>query len=256
LYVSASGTRTCHNETVMPSLVLFAKRPVLGRVKTRLVPPLMPQQALELYEAFLSDQLRFLTSFRSSGWTVEACLDGPWTPGGALAEAVEGALVTAQGPGDLGDRMLRAFARVTGAAPDPTVIIGADAPSLPRERVTEALRILEEDEEAVVVSPAEDGGYVLIGMTSPHPEVFAGVPWGSAEVMERTRAGAAAGGVRLTETAPWYDVDDARGLRRLHDDLRAAPTETDRAPATLRCLRNLARVPMLGFLGSARTDMV
>jgi rSAM/selenodomain-associated transferase 1 len=240
----------------MPSLVLFAKRPVLGRVKTRLVPPLMPHQALELYEAFLRDQLSFLTSFRSSGWTVEACLDGPWTPGGALTGAAEGIRVTAQGPGDLGDRMLRAFARVTGTAPEPTVIIGADAPTLPRERVTTALRILEEDGEAVVVSPAEDGGYVLIGMTSPRPEVFADVPWGGAEVMERTREGAAAGGVRLTETAPWYDVDDARDLRRLLDDLRAARPEADRAPATLRCLRNLARVPILGFLDPAQTDMV
>jgi rSAM/selenodomain-associated transferase 1 len=240
----------------MPSLVLFAKRPVLGRVKTRLVPPLMPQQVLELYEAFLSDQLRFVKTFRASGWAVEACLDGRWTPVGALADAAAGATLTEQGPGDLGDRMLRTFARVTGAAPDPTVIIGADAPSLPRERVTKACRILEEDGETVVVSPAEDGGYVLIAMTSPRPEVFAGVPWGGPEVMERTRAGAAGAGVRLTETAPWYDVDDARDLRRLYDDLRAAAPESRRAPATLRCLRKLARVPILGFLDPARTDMV
>ena len=215
-------------------LILFAKRPLLGAVKTRLVPPLLPEQALELYEALLEDQIRFLRSFGTAARRVELCTDEPWLPRGRLARTTEGLPRSEQGPADLGARMLRAVSRSRDEGTHSTVIIGADAPTLPRDHVMEAFRALHEESEAVV-SPAEDGGYVLIGMVRPLAELFREVSWGGASVMEVTRRRARQAGIRLHELPPWYDVDNKESLGRLRRDLQT-PEGRRRAPATCRYL--------------------
>lgn len=216
-------------------LLLFAKLPVLGNVKTRLIPPLAPKQALELYRAFLSDQSSFLQSFRDVA-EVELYLDGPGEREAPSGLGAEGLRVTEQSPGDLGQRMLRAFQRSWQEGARSTVVIGADAPTLPRRHVLEAFRILESGAPAVI-GPAEDGGYVLLGLRQPLAELFRDIPWGTARVLRTTRLRALAGGVELAELASWYDVDEARDLGRLQLEL-ALPGGLERAPATARLLGN------------------
>lgn len=218
----------------MQRLVLFAKRPVLGRVKTRLVPPLEPDQALALYRAFLSDQIRFLRAF-TDRCDVELCLDEPLGDADGVDPA--GLEVTTQGRGDLGSRLLRAFQRSWNSGCPSTVVLGSDSPTIPQERVREAFRHLEAG-SPLVVAPAEDGGYVLIGLREPLPELFRAVSWGGPTVMETTRRRAADDGLDLVELSPWYDVDDVHGLRRLRLEL-AAPGGAARAPATARALASL-----------------
>lgn len=219
----------------MERLVLFAKRPVLGRVKTRLVPPLTAKHALLLYRAFVCDQLRFVASLAGPTREVEVCLDGK--PGDAASFRPPGdLLVTSQGPGDLGERMHRAFTRACEAGARSTVIVGADAPSLPRSLVEAAYARLRAGDRAVVV-PAEDGGYVLIGLREPISALFRAIPWGGPEVLATTRARAATSGTRLCELGSWHDVDTADDLVRLAADLVAAP---DRAPVTARVLSRIA----------------
>jgi len=219
----------------MERLILFAKRPRLGAVKTRLVPPLRPRQALTLYRALLWDSVRLLRSL-GAGRRLELCLDGP--PGAALGRlAAAGSLeLTRQGCGDLGERLLRAFRRSHDAGDLATVIVGADAPTLPADRIREAFRRLASGAPAVLI-PAADGGYVAIGLREPVAELFSGLPWGSDRVAELTLGRAAGMALRCELLEPWYDVDDADGLRRLRAELAAAPP--DRAPATARCLRRL-----------------
>ena len=149
----------------------------------------------------------------------------------------EGIRRTEQGPGDLGDRLLRAFERTHGEGAGSTVIVGADSPTLPAGHVFEALRLLCEGSSAVV-SPAEDGGYVLIGLRRPVSALFRQVPWGRAEVLEVTGRRAVEAGVALDVIDGWYDVDDADGVRRLLADL-ARPEAKRRAPSTVRALRRL-----------------
>jgi rSAM/selenodomain-associated transferase 1 len=220
----------------MRRLVLFAKRPRRGRVKTRLRPPLTADEALGLYRAFLHDQVRFLRGF-AGHCDLELRLDGPLRPGERLCP--DGVRVVVQGPGDLGRRLLRAFrgARRDGAAA--TVVIGADAPTLPAGLVREAFAALEGG-AAATVAPAADGGYVLIGMRRPWPALFHRVPWGGPRVFAVTLARARQIEISLRQLAGWYDVDDAGTLRRLQAELRQ-PTARRRAPATARYLRGLDR---------------
>jgi len=221
-------------------LILFAKRPRLGAVKTRLVPPLRPNEALALYEAILEDQLRFVRSLATEDRAVEICSDEAWTPRGPLAEASADLAASEQGPGDLGARMLRAFERSFRGGAARAVIVGADCPTLPASRVEEAFARLVAGAGAVV-SPAEDGGYVLIGLKELVPALLADVPWGGPEVMHVTRQRAEGASVDLIELDSWYDVDDARDLARVHRDL-ARPGGRARAPATARCLEALSGI--------------
>jgi rSAM/selenodomain-associated transferase 1 len=220
----------------MPHLLMFGKKPRLGCVKTRLVPPLSPEQALRLYRAFLDDQLAFLAGFANQAdvawWT-----DEPLEPTEHAALSSEGLDLCLQAPGDLGARMFHALEQTCRGPSGPAVIVGADCPTLPAARVSEAFAILERGAPAVI-APADDGGYVLVGMHEPRRELFEDVAWGGADVAATTRRRAAAIGLELVELAPWYDVDEMDSLRRLRDEL-AGPEGAKRAPATARTLLDL-----------------
>lgn len=215
-------------------LLLFSKRPEAGRVKTRLTPPLDPKTALELYRAFLADQLGFAGDLRSQGLETEVRLDGPWRPSAELAPLLSGIPIRPQGPGDLGRRLERAFRDSFAARPIPALAIAVDAPTLPARIVLAALASLERG-AAAVISPAADGGYVLIGCVRPLPSLFEAIPWGSGEVHAVTRRRARSASIRLDEIEGWYDVDDAGGLRRLRSEL-ADERARRRAPRTWRLL--------------------
>jgi hypothetical protein len=194
----------------MERLILFAKTPRLHEVKTRLVPPLTPAQALALHEAMLGDQIAFLHSLERPDRSSVVLLDAE------------------QGDGDLGARMHWALSRAFADGARSAAILGADAPTLPRELVEDAFARLSAGADAVVV-PALDGGYVLVGASHPVPAIFDGVAWGSGSVLETTRRLARAAGVALSETAAWSDVDVEDDLFRLAKEIAVAPA---RAPAT------------------------
>jgi rSAM/selenodomain-associated transferase 1 len=218
-------------------LILFAKRPRLGAVKTRLVPPLSPRQALDLYRAFLDDQIRFLREF-AGPFGVEVCLDGPWDAAIGLGTPPAAIAVTEQGSGDLGRRLLRAFRRSREAENEGTIVIGADSPTLPANLVRLAFARLD-DRAPAVIAPADDGGFVLLGLREPVEPVFRDVPWGGSGVFEATRANARAASVGLVTIDGWYDVDDGAGLDRLRAELRRDDGRA-RAPATARELARIA----------------
>lgn len=220
-------------------LILFSKRPSPGRVKTRLAERLGAQEALALHRAFLRDSLGLLRSLAGPERSVEWRLDRPWTPDADLAAAAAGIERRVQGPGDLGARLLRAFRDSAAGGHDATIVIGSDSPTLPPQRITAAFDALASGARAVV-APSRDGGYVLIGMRRPVPELFQGVPWGAAEVLESTRVRAAEARIELAEVRGWYDVDRLRDLELLEGDLRD-PATAARAPATARYLASRRR---------------
>ena len=219
----------------MERLILFAKRPRHGQVKTRLAPALGHDAALALYAAFLADSVRLVLSLPDRP-ALELCLDGPWTPDlGPVPHP--GLTLTEQAPGDLGQRLLRAFDRSHRGGAARTVLIGSDSPTLPPDRLSAAFGALRGGAD-LVVAPAEDGGYVLIGMRAPLPELFGEVPWGQAGVMEATRRRAADLGLAIAELPGLYDVDDPAGLERLREEL-ADPEVARRACDTARVLTQL-----------------
>ena len=212
----------------MKRLLLFAKRPRAGHVKTRLVPPLRPEQAVELHRAFVSDQIRFLHSFRDRA-EVELWVDGEESDADPGFPDPGGIRVRLQGAGDLGQRLQRAFRRCADEGATATVVIGADSPTLPEDHVRDAFAQLERGADAVVC-PADDGGYVLIGLLRPVPELFHEIPWGRSNVLRATLARAREQRLALRVLAGWFDIDDAAALHRLAAELdRSGP---ERAPAT------------------------
>jgi uncharacterized protein len=115
----------------------------------------------------------------------------------------------------LGDRMYGGMRDLLGVGFDAVAMIGSDLPNLPSLHVSTALNILARRPGALVLGPAEDGGYYLIGATRSHPQLFEEIPWGTSQVLERTCKAAEALGIAVERISQWYDVDSPSDLRRL-----------------------------------------
>lgn len=194
--------------------MVFAKAPTPGEVKTRLVPALGETAATELHRQLVERTLR--TAVAAQLGQVELCC----TPGTNDAFFVacarqHGLPLRAQGEGDLGTRMARAL-ELALAEGSPGVLIGCDCPALTPEYLREAAAALASGSDAVI-GPAEDGGYVLIGLArSPAAPLFEGIAWGEATVMQETRARLARLKRRWCELATLWDVDRPEDLSRLN----------------------------------------
>lgn len=213
------------------ALLVFAKRPEPGRVKTRLTELLTPEEAAGLYEAFLRDALR---QYAALGADVRLYLAGGALPEGLAPPGVSHHVQ--QGDG-LGPRMLRAFVETFAAGYARAVIIGTDHPTLPSAFIEQAFAALAPP-RAVCLGPSDDGGYYLLGMNDFFPELFEEMRYSHAGVFRETLARAAATDAALTILPPWYDVDTPEALGRLVRDLAATPGI---APATRAAVRALAR---------------
>ena len=223
----------------MDRLAVFARWPRVGRVKTRLSPALPAELAFALHRAMLEDALaeaaRARADARALYWA-----DAP--ADGAAFPAPPGFEVRDQGSGDLGARLERAFGEIAGRKGDRAVVIGSDCPDLDAGVIQSAFEALERADLAL--GPARDGGYYLIGLSRPEAPVFRGVPWGTAGVLEHTRAAAEAAGLRVTLLTPLDDLDTPADLARWL--ARAALRETEDAPRTRAVLRALGLLPARG----------
>ncbi len=196
------------NNTVV---IVFAKAPVAGLAKTRLAPALGADGAAALAALMLRHALA--QAVEADIGPVELCA----TPDAAhpalvAAAAAFGVALTAQGAGDLGLRMHRAFSRVlTDHAR--ALVIGTDAPALDAEMLRDAAaRLLDHD---AVFVPALDGGYALVGQRRADPRWFSDMAWSTANVMDKTRQRLRAARVRWAELAPVADIDEPQDLVHL-----------------------------------------
>jgi hypothetical protein len=223
----------------LPSLVLFARTPAPGRVKTRLVPPLSQEDALRLYLAFLEDAAAISAAPGRWSSVLEAEPD-PDDP--ALAALFPPPWRRRkQAPGDLGERLTEAFEREFSAGAPAAVALGSDHPAMAKRLLEEAFSRLELGGKAVII-PAEDGGYCAIGLAAGVPvrEVFLEIPWSTPFVLSATRMRLAALGLEEAVLEPTYDVDRPEDLDRLRRDLaRRDPEGRDYPRATGRLLESL-----------------
>lgn len=216
------------------ALGVLGKVPRAGAVKTRLSPPLLPEQAAALYAAFLRDSLLLgITLGLGEVWLI--C-----PPGSELAalggQIPAGVRLVAQREAGFGAAMEEALGLLLGLAPR-AILIGSDSPSLPAAYVERSFGLLESGSCDVVLGPADDGGYYLIGLRQAQPALFREIDWSSERVLAQTLARAEAAGLRVALLPPWYDVDDHVSLRRLVDDLGRDGELA--APATRAALRRL-----------------
>ncbi len=196
-------------------LGLFAKWPRPAAVKTRLGGP--PGWGAAVARAFLLDALQRLSALAARRIVVYAPADA--AP--AFAEVAGGRFELApQCDGDLGQRMRAFFEQQLATGAEAIVAVGTDSPTLPLEYVESAFRALESGEADVVLGPALDGGYYLIGCGPRLPPAFDGIAWGGATVLAETVARLGPGW-RLALLPPWYDVDEPRDWAMLRGHLAA-----------------------------------
>lgn len=192
------------------AVALFAKAPVPGQVKTRLSPPLTPEEAAEVARACLHDTLERFSRSRDVAMTL--FLEGE--PDDALrALAARHAVpIRPQASGSLGARLRAALGALLGEGHACAIAIGSDSPTLPPARIAAAIGALRAHD--AVLGPTEDGGYYLIGVSRPAWALLEEIPWSTSEVARVTRERAAQAAISLAELEAWYDVDDAETLRR------------------------------------------
>lgn len=192
-------------------VAILARAPVPGAAKTRLIPALGAAGAARLQRWMLQRTVA-MALVADVGPVSLWCAGDPAHPDFAVCRAFGRVDLHPQAEGDLGERMLAAVA--SSPTPAGTLVIGTDCPALGAAQLRESARALGGNDAVVI--PAEDGGYVLIGMKTPAPEAFAGVDWGSARVMAQTRQRLAALGWRWHEADPLWDVDLPQDLERLY----------------------------------------
>jgi len=197
-------------------LAVFARTPELGKVKTRLSPPLSPAQVLALHRAFVEDTLAHMDRLERPGLEKHLLLTHPLTDDSDLS-VPEGWQTSFQIEGDLGARMGKLFQTSFARSVSRVIIVGTDSPTLPLAVVEEAFNELQHGQ--VVLGPAEDGGYYLIGCTSWHPELFSEIDWGTSAVLEQTLERIASVDVPLKTLIPWYDVDRSDDLEKLRQEI-------------------------------------
>lgn len=203
--------------------IVFAKEPTPGEVKTRLTPPLTGEQAATLYTAFVEDTCETVAAAAREGERrVLAAASEPGLGLRRIAKEHELALVTQSGD-NLGTRMARAISVELDLGATSVILVGSDSPTMPREALEDAARLLAEKSPRVVLGPARDGGYWLIGASGRVPDLFAGIPWSTGGVLTATLERARERDVELALVRQWYDVDDADGLRHLDAQLSQTP---------------------------------
>jgi hypothetical protein len=189
-------------------VVVLAKYPRPGRVKTRLAAAIGGAGASAIYRAFVADLAARLQGLGLEVWWAYA-------PSGApFATLVRSRRCFPQRGGDLGRRMAHAIGVLHRRGVRGVIVLGADAPHVSLAQVRRAATALRTGAD-VVLGPAADGGYYLIGMRSVVPALFRDMPWSSARVLRETRARIRRLGLRLVQVRPDFDVDDAASLARL-----------------------------------------
>jgi rSAM/selenodomain-associated transferase 1 len=230
----------CTSDSDQPTCAIgvMAKAPRPGFSKTRLCPPLDPFQAAALSAAFLRDisenialagreaPIAGYVAYAPEGH--EALFDGHLAAGTGLLLADGSPLMPPDVQG-FGRCLLHAVMAMLARGHTAAVVVNSDSPTLPTSVLVGAALALTAEGDRVVLGPAEDGGYYLLGMKAAYAHLFADIEWSTDSVAETTRVRAAQLGLEVVELPTWYDVDDEAALTRLLDDtaVRGGASDVD-----------------------------
>jgi rSAM/selenodomain-associated transferase 1 len=225
------------------ALAVMTKAPAAGRVKTRLTPPLRPEEAAALNICFLRDTAAAI-SRTADGKRAEGI--GVYTPIGAEAAyedilPKDFALVPQRGEA-FGERLEAATEDLLQLGFESLCLIDSDSPTVPAHAFARAVEYLSNDEDSVVLGPSDDGGYYLIGLKKRHRRLFEQIDWSTDRVLEQTIVVAREIGLSINLLPTWYDVDDRMTLTRLCREFfeaNGSAREGFEAPATRQFLSEL-----------------
>jgi rSAM/selenodomain-associated transferase 1 len=191
-------------------LVIVAKQPIPGRVKTRLFPKLSPETAADLYWCFLQDRIKEVSSFNGVDRAIA------YTPEDAketfASLALDGFELFAQRGKHLGERLNNIFLEKLSQGYEALSIVDSDSPDLPKSLINESFELLLTRQADIVLGPCYDGGYYLVGMRKPHPELFRNIPWSTENVLSVTLEKARKMGLNVRLLSIWNDLDTFEDL--------------------------------------------
>lgn len=206
-------------------VVVVAKEPVPGKVKTRLTPEISPVEAADLYRCFILDRIKGIGSLSGVDRAVAYTPEDAAGAFGALP--LDGFTLFPQRGADLGERLNQIFLDQLSNGYEAVAIVDSDSPDLPNRLVRESLRLLLSKQAEVVFGPCHDGGYYLAGMRKPHPELFRGIPWSTGSVLATSLRKARALGCEFKLLPYWNDLDTFDDLLRFYDRYKDRPVFGD-----------------------------
>jgi len=204
-------------------LIVFAKEPQKGRVKTRLRSCLSVTQCLNLYKAFLKDTIDLTKNIKCD---LKILAYASRKRPDYLKRIGRSFRFSRQKGSDLGQKMYNAFKLVEVYGDCKSVIIGSDSPSLPAIFIKNAFEKLDKND--LVLGPTLDGGYYLIGLKKPCIEIFKGIKWSSSQVLKDTVRNAKKLGKKISILRSWYDIDKPKDVAYLKKDLKKKNKDTAR----------------------------
>ncbi len=206
------------------ALAIFGRYPRLGEVKTRLQPFLGAEACLALHQALLLDTAERTACLNLQRFLYLSACSRKEGQAFAQEHGLSPRLVLGIQHGEgLGERLWKAYQDISRRC-DRVIFVGSDSPTLPTDFIEAAL--LELERLPVVLGPAEDGGYYLIGLSRPRQDLFSGIEWGTGSVLEQTRAKLDPDEYSLLPS--WYDIDTVEDLARLNRDLEQNPADAPR----------------------------
>ena len=219
----------------------MTKAPRPGRVKTRLSPPLTPEEAAAINTCFLRDTTAAISEAGADGGSLGV---GVYTPAGeedAYADMLPREFVLVPQRGDaFGERLTLAAEDLFQVGFSAVCLIDSDSPTVPLHAYADAVRLLAQPSDRVVLGPSDDGGYYLIGLKKAHRRVFEEIDWSTERVFAQTVERAREIDLAVELLPTWYDVDDRATLRRLCDELLGGASGSGyQAPATTAFLQDL-----------------
>ena len=202
-------------------LVVVAKEPVPGKVKTRLFPELSPEEAARLYSCFLQDRLREISALKGIDRAIA------FTPEDAretfTALALDGFELFAQRGKTLGERLNNIFLEKFDRGYDAVSIVDSDSPDLPKSIIKESFQLLSSKQAEVVFGPCRDGGYYLVGMRKPYPELFRNIPWSTENVLTISLEKARKTGLNVKLLSGWNDLDTFEDILEYYNRYKDRP---------------------------------
>jgi rSAM/selenodomain-associated transferase 1 len=205
------------------ALAVMAKAPRPGKVKTRLSPPLTPDQSSALNICFIRDtteNIQQVTEASNSAGLVAYTPVGDESAFDRLLP--DGFQLLAQRGDSFGERLLYACEDLFASGFSAACLIDSDSPTMPQDALLQAVEMLSRAGDRMVLGESDDGGYYLIGLKRPHRRVFEQIDWSTERVFEQTLERAREIGLTTELLPTWYDVDDAATLERLRRELTAS----------------------------------
>ena len=224
------------------AVAIICKTPKAGMSKTRLSPPLRPEECAALSACFIRDLSRTIQSLADDGDVAGYAVYTPLGTETALRQLLPSRFSLAlQGEGDLGERLLKGTADLLAQGHEGAILVNSDSPTLPKAILRQAVDAVRRGDN-VTLSPALDGGYTLVGLSRAHARLFSDMPWSTSEVYRLTLERAHEIGLPVMNVPGWYDVDDAGSFQMLEDEMsgrtpKFASLAGADAPATRQFLR-------------------